>query len=182
MTRSASPISLRSSRAQSSFLSAPARQWKPAFPLPSSASFRVASPFLASVLDTSVLAAFSGGAWRRARCPTHGRASPITHAGRGLFKQLPSPLPAGRYHSLAVELDESDAPHLMVTARSSEGEIMAQAHRHQPTYGVQFHPESVLRSHVAYEFFATGSEFPSVTSEVTRAVAWPESEHGTLRT
>lgn len=75
-----------------------------------------------------------GGRVVRARCPTHGRASPITHDGRGLFKQLQSPLPAGRYHSLAVEFDESDAPQLMVTARSSEGEIMALAHRHQPTY------------------------------------------------
>ncbi|MFG3594737.1 gamma-glutamyl-gamma-aminobutyrate hydrolase family protein [Bradyrhizobium sp. RDI18] len=49
-----------------------------------------------------------------------------------------------QYHFLVVELEESCAPHLTVTARSEEGEIMALAHRRHPTYGVQFHPESIL--------------------------------------
>jgi para-aminobenzoate synthetase component 2 len=66
------------------------------------------------------------------------------HDGRGLFEELPSPLCVGRYHSLVVEFDESCPIPLVVTARSEEGEIMALAHRHQPTYGVQFHPESIL--------------------------------------
>jgi len=76
--------------------------------------------------------------------PMHGRSSLVMHDGRNLFDGIPSPLCVGRYHSLIVELDEARAPHLMVTARSEEGEIMALAHRYQPTYGVQFHPESIL--------------------------------------
>lgn len=85
--------------------------------------------------------------WRtvvRAKRPMHGRASYVTHVGRGLFKELPSPLCVGRYHSLVVELDRSSDPRLAVTARSEEGEIMALAHRHHPTFGVQLHPESIL--------------------------------------
>lgn len=69
------------------------------------------------------------------------------HDGRGVFDGLPSPLCVGRYHSLVVELDESSAAHLIVTARSEEGEIMALAHQRHITYGVQFHPESILTQH-----------------------------------
>ncbi|WP_271574834.1 anthranilate synthase component II [Bradyrhizobium sp. CCBAU 11361] len=101
-------------------------------------------PILGICLGHQCIGSVFGGRVVRARCPMHGRASHITHDGRGLFKQVPSPLSVGRYHSLAVELEESDAQHLVVTARSNEGEIMALAHRHQPTYGLQFHPESVL--------------------------------------
>ncbi|MCC8955291.1 aminodeoxychorismate/anthranilate synthase component II [Bradyrhizobium sp. Pear77] len=101
-------------------------------------------PILGICLGHQCIGSVFGGRVARARCPMHGRASRITHDGRGLFEQLPSPLSVGRYHSLAVELDETDAQYLVVTARSNEGEIMALAHRHQPTYGLQFHPESVL--------------------------------------
>jgi anthranilate/para-aminobenzoate synthase component II len=56
---------------------------------------------------------------------------------------LPNPLQAGRYHSLIVEEDRRSTA-LAVTARSEDGEIMALQHRHHPTFGVQFHPESIL--------------------------------------
>lgn len=82
----------------------------------------------------------------RARRPMHGRRSYVAHDGRGLFKGLPTPLEVGRYHSLIVELDQSCAQNLIVTARSEEGEIMALTHGYYPTYGVQFHPESILTS------------------------------------
>ncbi|MET4260899.1 para-aminobenzoate synthetase component 2 [Bradyrhizobium sp. S3.12.5] len=88
-----------------------------------------------------------GGHVVRARRPMHGRSSHVSHDGRELFKGLPSPLRVGRYHSLVVELDQSCAPDLAVTARSDEGEIMALVHRRHPTYGVQFHPESILTQH-----------------------------------
>ncbi|WP_092514336.1 aminodeoxychorismate/anthranilate synthase component II [Afipia sp. GAS231] len=101
-------------------------------------------PILGICLGHQCIGSVFGGCVARARRPMHGRSSYVTHDGRGLFKELPSPLCVGRYHSLVVELDESCAPHLTVTAWSSEGEIMALAHRHQPTYGVQFHPESIL--------------------------------------
>lgn len=101
-------------------------------------------PILGICLGHQCVGSVFGGRVVRARRPMHGRASHATHDGRGLFDELSSPLCVGRYHSLVVELDGSSAQHLTVTARSEEGEIMALAQRHQPTYGVQFHPESVL--------------------------------------
>ncbi|EIM30906.1 anthranilate synthase component II [Microvirga lotononidis] len=86
--------------------------------------------------------------WRvtRAHNPMHGRSSAISHSGQGIFNSLPNPLKAGRYHSLIVEEDRSSTE-LEVTARSEDGEIMALQHRRHPTYGVQFHPESILTEH-----------------------------------
>jgi anthranilate/para-aminobenzoate synthase component II len=79
----------------------------------------------------------------RARHPLHGRASLIDHDGRGVLAGLPSPLEAGRYHSLVVERATLPAE-LEVTATSADGDIMALCHRSFPVHGVQFHPESVL--------------------------------------
>lgn len=101
-------------------------------------------PILGICLGHQCIGSVFGGRIARAHRPMHGRSSYVTHDGRGLFDELPSPLCVGRYHSLVVELDESCAPHLMVTARSGEGEVMALAHRYQPTFGVQFHPKSIL--------------------------------------
>ncbi|WP_461344927.1 anthranilate synthase component II [Bradyrhizobium sp. USDA 4451] len=101
-------------------------------------------PILGICLGHQCIGSVFGGRVVRAHRPVHGQASPISHDGRGLFNELPSPFCVGRYHSLAVELDQSHAPSLMVTARSDEGEIMGLSHRHHPTHGVQFHPESVL--------------------------------------
>lgn len=101
-------------------------------------------PILGICLGHQCIGSVFGGRVARARRPMHGRSSTVTHDGRGLFKDLPSPLRVGRYHSLVVELDEACAPYLRVTARSDDGEVMALAHRFQPTFGVQFHPESIL--------------------------------------
>ncbi|MCK1641413.1 aminodeoxychorismate/anthranilate synthase component II [Bradyrhizobium sp. 157] len=101
-------------------------------------------PVLGICLGHQCIGSVFGGRVVRARRPMHGRSSHIAHDGRGLFTGLSSPLCVGRYHSLVVELDETCARHLKVTARSEEGEIMALAHRYQLTYGVQFHPESIL--------------------------------------
>ncbi|WP_407175706.1 anthranilate synthase component II [Bradyrhizobium sp. STM 3562] len=121
-------------------------------------------PILGICLGHQCIGTVFGGRVARARRPMHGRPSYVTHEGRRLFKDLPSPLRVGRYHSLIVELDETCAP-LMVTARSEEGEIMALAHRDQPTYGVQFHPESILtqQGHVIFmNFLRLAENFPSV--------------------
>jgi anthranilate synthase component 2 len=87
-------------------------------------------------------AAFSGRVIRSAHL-MHGKTSPILHDGRGLFRGLPNPFEATRYHSLIVE--RSTLPEcLEMTAWVAEGEIMGLRHRELPVWGVQFHPESIL--------------------------------------
>ena len=100
-------------------------------------------PILGICLGHQVMGEVFGGTVRRARRPMHGDSSEINHDGSGLFEGLPQRFSAGRYHSLIVELDGGDTP-LVVTARSDEGEIMGLRHVSHPTWGVQFHPESIL--------------------------------------
>lgn len=104
-------------------------------------------PLLGVCLGHQCLGAAFGGRVARARRPLHGHATPIDHGGQGLFRGLPAPLTVGRYHSLIVEPTPDMAEHLSVDAVSPEGEVMALSHRRHPTYGVQFHPESVLTEH-----------------------------------
>ena len=73
----------------------------------------------------------------------HGKTSLVRHDGRTIFKGLPNPMIAGRYHSLAID-PASVPPDLEVSATSDDGEIMAVRHRRDPIEGVQFHPESIL--------------------------------------
>ncbi len=73
----------------------------------------------------------------------HGKTSPIRHDGSGVFRGLPKPFTATRYHSLVVARDSVPAE-LEITAESDDGEIMGLRHRSLPLEGVQFHPESVL--------------------------------------
>lgn len=101
-------------------------------------------PILGICLGHQAIGEVFGGRVARARRPLHGRASRIAHDGTGLFAGLPSPLSVGRYHSLIVEFDDGYAGPLQVTARSEEGEVMALQHAEHPTFGVQFHPESIL--------------------------------------
>ena len=101
------------------------------------------TPMLGICLGHQCMGEVFGGHVVRAREPMHGRASAIKHDGRGVFKGLPSPFRAGRYHSLIVQDLPGDGD-LRITARSEAGEIMGLAHVSHPTYGVQFHPESVL--------------------------------------
>jgi anthranilate/para-aminobenzoate synthase component II len=82
-----------------------------------------------------------GGEVGFARELVHGKATVVTHDGRGLFDGLPESFSAGRYHSLAAtSIPES----LEVSATSNDGEVMAVRHRELRVDGVQFHPESVL--------------------------------------
>jgi para-aminobenzoate synthetase component 2 len=104
-------------------------------------------PLLGICLGHQCIGAAFGGRVARARQPLHGHATAITHDGQGLFSGLPAPLTVGRYHSLIVEPAPGMAEHLSVDAVSPEGEVMALSHRRHPTYGVQFHPESVLTEH-----------------------------------
>ena len=103
-------------------------------------------PILGVCLGHQCIGAALGGKVARAQRPMHGKTSLVRHGGTGVFAGLPDPLRVTRYHSLIVE-DEALPDCLEVTARSEEGEIMALAHRTQPTVGVQFHPEAVLTEH-----------------------------------
>ncbi|QND52751.1 aminodeoxychorismate/anthranilate synthase component II [Phyllobacterium sp. 628] len=111
--------------------------------LPIIEKFSGSIPILGICLGHQCIGEAFGGKVVRAQEPMHGRSSLIRHNGTGVFKGLPSPFKAGRYHSLIVVSDESNGS-LAITARSDKGEIMGLAHRSHPTYGVQFHPESVL--------------------------------------
>jgi anthranilate synthase component 2 len=70
----------------------------------------------------------------------------VRHAGRGLFRGLPSPFKATRYHSLAVKR-ESFPDMLTIDAETDDGEVMGLSHKTRPVFGVQFHPESIASEH-----------------------------------
>ncbi len=73
----------------------------------------------------------------------HGKTSPIKHNGRDLFREMPNPFAATRYHSLVIQRDTMPDC-LEITAETEEGEIMGIRHKEFPIWGVQFHPESIL--------------------------------------
>lgn len=103
-------------------------------------------PILGICLGHQAIGEAFGATVTRAKEPMHGRASQLNHDGTEMFKGLPAPFAIGRYHSLIV--DPSTIPQeLRVTARSEKQEIMALSHRSDPTYGLQFHPESILTEH-----------------------------------
>ncbi|MBN2417128.1 aminodeoxychorismate/anthranilate synthase component II [bacterium] len=100
-------------------------------------------PILGVCLGHQAIAAAFGGCVVRADTLVHGKVSPVYHDGRTLFRSLPSPLNAGRYHSLTVQRETLPAC-LEVSAQLQDGTIMALRHREYPVEGLQFHPESIL--------------------------------------
>jgi anthranilate synthase/phosphoribosyltransferase len=102
-------------------------------------------PVLGVCLGHQALGAVFGGKVDRAQRLMHGKTSRVTHNGDGIFKGVPSPFEAMRYHSLVVYDPIPDE--LEVTAITPEEEIMGLKHRDHHTYGVQFHPESILTEH-----------------------------------
>ncbi len=98
-------------------------------------------PTLGVCLGHQAIVQVFGGEVGPARELVHGKATTISHDGKGLFAGLPEDFPAGRYHSLAA----TSVPAVFeVSATSGDGEVMAVRHRDLPVDGVQFHPESVL--------------------------------------
>jgi anthranilate synthase component 2 len=103
-------------------------------------------PILGVCLGHQAIGQAFGGRVVHARTLMHGKTSAIHHTGAGVFRGLPSPYTATRYHSLAVERATCPAD-LEVTAWTDDGEIMGVRHKSLPVEGVQFHPESILTEH-----------------------------------
>lgn len=100
-------------------------------------------PVLGVCLGHQAIAQAFGATIVRAAKVMHGKTSPITHNGQGVFQGLKNPLTVTRYHSLLI--DPATLPDAFeVTARSASGEIMGIRHRRWDLEGVQFHPESIL--------------------------------------
>jgi anthranilate synthase/aminodeoxychorismate synthase-like glutamine amidotransferase len=141
-------------------------------------------PVLGVCLGHQAIVAALGGTIIRGREPVHGRSSAVHHDGINLFAGIPSPMTAGRYHSLVVAGDRLPAG-LTVTARDDEGTIMAIAHEADRLYGVQFHPESILTRHGfrLLANFLVAADIPHHADRVAdldadveeQAIAYPES-------
>jgi anthranilate synthase component II len=103
------------------------------------------TPILGVCLGHQAIGQIFGGDVVRAT-PMHGKLSRISHNGRGVFRGVNGPFQATRYHSLVIDR-KSLPPELDITAETDEGLIMGVEHRGAPTYGVQFHPESIASEH-----------------------------------
>ena len=109
-------------------------------------AFAGRKPILGVCLGHQSIGHYFGGRVVRAGRLMHGKLSPILHRGTDVFRGLPSPFRATRYHSLLVE--RATLPDcLEVTAETAEGEIMGLRHQTLPVWGVQFHPESIATEH-----------------------------------
>ncbi|HKN58003.1 MAG TPA: aminodeoxychorismate/anthranilate synthase component II [Gemmatimonadaceae bacterium] len=102
-------------------------------------------PILGVCLGHQAIGEAYGGKVVRARTLMHGKTSRITHDGKGIFANIPSPLEVMRYHSLVVQSDSlPDELEVVARAKDDPTEIHALRHRRYPVWGVQFHPESIL--------------------------------------
>ncbi|WP_240421473.1 aminodeoxychorismate/anthranilate synthase component II [Paenibacillus periandrae] len=108
--------------------------------------FKGKIPILGVCLGHQSIGQVFGGDVIRAERLMHGKTSPIIHDGKTLFKGLPSPFTATRYHSLIVKR-ETLPDCLEISAETAEGEIMGLRHKEYPIEGVQFHPESIITDH-----------------------------------
>ncbi len=121
-------------------------------------------PILGVCLGHQCIAHALGGDVVRAPRIMHGKTSQIIHQGRGLFAGLENPFTATRYHSLIVKKETLPAA-LEIVAWTPEGEIMGLKHRTHETWGVQFHPESIL----------TGPGLPLVANFLTLCGVKPQA-------
>jgi len=102
-------------------------------------------PLLGVCLGHQAIGQAMGGKVVRAPVPMHGKLSPVKHAGRGVFEEIPSPFSATRYHSLMVE--RASFPAELEIVAETDDIVMGLRHKHLPIHGVQFHPESIASEH-----------------------------------
>lgn len=108
-------------------------------------TFGQSTPVLGVCLGHQSIGHVFGGDVVRAGRLMHGKTSVIKHTGQSVFKDLPQPFTATRYHSLLVKRDTlPDCLEITAVAGDDESEIMGLKHRELPIHGVQFHPESIL--------------------------------------
>ncbi|MBN1691923.1 MAG: aminodeoxychorismate/anthranilate synthase component II [Dehalococcoidales bacterium] len=105
--------------------------------------FRGRIPVLGVCLGHQCIGYVYGGRIKRAALPMHGKESMVHHDGETVFRGIPSPVTAGRYHSLIIEVETMPAT-LEVTARTEDGVVMGVRNRRDKVEGVQFHPESIM--------------------------------------
>ena len=105
---------------------------------------RIGTPLLGVCLGHQALAAAFGATVRRAPRLMHGKVSGIVHDGSGIYRGLPSPFTATRYHSLMVDADTLPETLIPTASADDDGCLMGIRHRELPLEGVQFHPESIL--------------------------------------
>ncbi|WP_301669815.1 aminodeoxychorismate/anthranilate synthase component II [Neisseria benedictiae] len=103
-------------------------------------------PIMGVCLGHQTIGEAFGGRIVRAKTLMHGKVSPVSHSGKGMFKGLTNPVTCTRYHSLVIDRDNlSDC--LEITAWTDDGEIMGVRHKEYAVEGVQFHPEALLTEH-----------------------------------
>ena len=120
-------------------------------------------PVLGVCLGQQAIGQAFGGKVVRAPVPMHGKVSHIAHDGGGVFRELPSPFQATRYHSLVVARDSMPEA-LEITAESEDGLVMGLQHKELPIHGVQFHPESIASEHghkILENFLKIAGEHPT---------------------
>ena len=106
-------------------------------------------PTLGVCLGHQCIADGSGFVVERAAKLMHGKTDLVRHDGRTIFRGVPSPFTAARYHSLIVRRDTIDESQFDISAETPAGEVMGLRHKTWPLEGVQFHPESFLTEHGA---------------------------------
>jgi anthranilate synthase/aminodeoxychorismate synthase-like glutamine amidotransferase len=110
-------------------------------------TFGEKTPILGVCLGLQAIGEVFGGKIVRAKSIMHGKTSLIKHNGKGVFKGLPDPFEATRYHSLVVEKKSfPKVLEIVAESKDKDKEIMGLKHKKYPIYGVQFHPESILTS------------------------------------
>jgi len=128
--------------------------------------FAPSIPIIGVCLGMQCICEAYSGKTIQAPIPMHGKTSRITHTGQYIFKGIPSPIKAARYHSLISSIDTS---RLTIIAQTPNGIPMAVKHNTYPVYGVQFHPESFLSEYglsIVGNFLATGISLGNTV--------WPE--------